>query len=92
MRKWKQLADKLTQAAKTAEEEGRCRKTKTVMAYLGSFVEMPEQRRCVLDPDYPIELVEQELREAGIGPEGVAERGKKFAEGLLRKRQKGTDP
>jgi len=46
----------------------------------------------VLDPDYPIELVEQELREAGIGPEGVAERGKKFAEGLLRKRQKGTDP
>ena len=67
MRKWKQLADKLTQAAKTAEEEGRCRKTKTVMAYLGSFVEMLEQRRCVLDNDHEGDCIidERKLKETG---------------------------
>lgn len=39
----------------------------------------------VLDPDYPIELVEQELRDAGIDPEKVAENGKKLVEELRKK-------
>lgn len=33
----------------------------------------------VLDPDYPIELVEQELREAGLDPEKIAETGRRIA-------------
>jgi len=67
MRKWKQLADKLIEAAKTAEEEGRCRKTKTIMAYLGSFVEVPEQVRCLLDTDHEGDCIidVRKLKETG---------------------------
>lgn len=39
----------------------------------------------VLDPEYPIELVEQELRDAGIDPDKVAEDGKKLVEELRKK-------
>ena len=67
MRKWKQLADKLLEAAKVAEEEGRCRKTKTIMQYMGSFVEMPAQVRCLLDNDHEGDCIidDRKLKETG---------------------------
>lgn len=44
----------------------------------------------VLDPECPRELVEQDLREAGLDPEEVGENGRKLAERLLRKRKRRT--
>lgn len=43
----------------------------------------------VLDPDYPVELVEQDLRDAGLDPEKVRERGRKLGERLLAKGRAG---
>lgn len=40
----------------------------------------------VLEPDYPIELVDQELREAGGDPEAIGKRGVALVEKLLAKR------
>jgi len=37
----------------------------------------------VLDADYPVEQVDEELRETGLDPEAVARRGRDFVAGLL---------
>jgi hypothetical protein len=41
----------------------------------------------VLEPDYPIELVDEELREAGGDPEAIGKRGAALIETLLAKRR-----
>ena len=41
----------------------------------------------VLEPDYPIELVDEELREAGGDPEAIGKRGVELVEELLAKRR-----
>lgn len=41
----------------------------------------------VLEPDYPIELVDEELREAGGDPEAIGKRGAALVAALLAKRR-----
>lgn len=41
------------------------------------------QDAAVLDPDYPIERVDADLRAAGLDPEGIGQRGADLASGLL---------
>lgn len=41
----------------------------------------------VLEPDYPIELVDSELREAGGDPEAIGKRGAAVAAAALAKRR-----
>lgn len=41
----------------------------------------------VLEPDYPIELVDAELRDAGGDPEAIGKRGAALVESLLAKRR-----
>lgn len=40
----------------------------------------------VLDPEYPIEWVKEELREAGLDPEKIAESGRRAAQEHLKPR------
>jgi len=40
--------------------------------------------KSVLDHDYPIELVDEELREFGLDPDKVAKEGREFVEGLIK--------
>jgi hypothetical protein len=41
----------------------------------------------VLDPEYPIEWVDEDLRAMGVDPEEVAKRGVQFVKRLLSERE-----
>lgn len=62
------------------------------------FQELPEHARPavavhpldddILQPDYPIELVDADLREMGLEPGAAAQRGLEFVGGLLNERRR----
>ena len=59
------------------------KKTKTKIKSLEDLRQLLAED--LLDPEYPMELVEQELREAGLDPEKIAKDGQEFVDKLLKK-------